>query len=151
MKTTESIEIESDPARAFELTVMRVPDWSEVVVREEPLEGGEGEPGTRFRVVTEEHGRRMDFVGEVLKNKPPHEHLSVLQGESFAIEVAYTFEAIPGGTRVWQMSLVRGKGLLRWFFLTCGWCFRRANQAAADAEMKRLKDFIESEDAVASP
>ncbi|MFG0334909.1 MAG: hypothetical protein ACF8TS_16255, partial [Maioricimonas sp. JB049] len=71
MQSEGSIVIDRPIEEVFHLTCDRVPEWSLVVVEEETLERTPDGAGTRFRTVTEDHGRRMEFEGVVTRYEPP--------------------------------------------------------------------------------
>jgi hypothetical protein len=112
------------------------------VMIEEKNDGG---LGTKFRTVTEERGRRMEFPGEVTHYEPPTASTVVLVGDSFDIEAAYTFESLDEGrTRVTQNSDVTPKGFLKVFFFLFGWLMKKGGCEAARKELENLKRKCEA-------
>lgn len=148
MRTAGSVEIQRPIEVVFRLTNDHVPEWSSVVLEDEVLEETPDRVGTTFRSVTEDRGRRMEFQGVVTLHDPPHASGVHLSGDMFDIDVFYSFERLADDrTRVAQRSEVTGKGLLRPFFLVCGWLLRKSSCNALDQELQGLKRFCESQPA----
>ena len=102
MQSSCSVEIDKPIEAVFDYTNKNVAEWSSCVVEDVMIEEKNGGGlGTKFRTVTEERGRRMEFAGEVTHYEPPTASTVVLVGDSFDIEAAYTFESLDEGrTRV---------------------------------------------------
>ena len=144
MRNEASVEIDRPIDEVFPLTNNHVAEWSLTVVEDELLDETPGGVGTTFRVVTEDHGKRMEFAGIVTACDPPHLHASHLAGASFDIDVEYRFEDLGGRTRVTQVSHVQGKGLMRLMLGCCGWMMKKSSCDAAQKELDSLKQFCES-------
>ena len=71
MKNEASVEISAPIEDVFDYTTTKVAEWSSIVVEDEVIEEVAGGVGTRFRCVTEEHGKRMEFEGLVTVNDRP--------------------------------------------------------------------------------
>ena len=147
MKTEARIEIDRPVELVFQLTNDHVPEWSEVVVEEEMLEKKPGGVGSRFRTVTADRGRRMDFDGTVTQFDPPVLSAVELTGKSFDIEAEYQFEDLGGGrTCVTQTSVVRPKGFMKVMFFLLGWMMKSSSCKAVQKELESLKAFCETDD-----
>ena len=141
MQTQISIEI----ARPIDEVFVKANDvtkWSVTCVEEEILEG-DGGTGTRFHMVTQDRGRRMDFEGVVTRYEPPHASRVELVGESFDLDVLYEFEDLGGSTRVTQSSSVRGKGLWKVMLALTGWMVKRSSCDAQQNELEGLRTYCE--------
>ena len=143
MQSESSVEIDRPIDEVFRLTHENMPDWSIIVVKDEALDDGPTQVGTRFRTVTEEHGKRMEFQGVVTKYEPPRLHTVELTGDSFDIEAEYTFEDLGGRTRMTQRSDVTGKGFFGLFLFLCGWMMKMSSCKAGENELNSLKRFCE--------
>ncbi len=95
-----SVEIDRPIHEVFRLTNEDVAKWSIVVDESELLDGTEKGVGTRFRSVTEDHGKRMEFQGIVTAYDPPYASAVKLTGDMFDIEAAYSFEDLGQRTKV---------------------------------------------------
>ena len=144
MQSERSIEIDRPIHEVFRLTHEDVAEWSIVVVEDEVIDEKPEGVGTTFRSVTEDHGKRMEFQGVITAYDPPNTLAIELIGKMFDIEAAYTFEDLGGRTKVTQFSKVQGKGLLKLFFLMCGWMMNKANCDAQDKELNSLKQYCEA-------
>ena len=153
MRTKGSIEIDCPIDETFRLTTNNVAEWSTIVFSDEVLNSVDnGGVGTTFRTVTKEHGRELTFEGRVTKHDPPTAHSIYITGDSFDIDIDYTFEELSGRTRVTQDSSVMPKGFLKVFFALFGWAMKRSNCKALDAELNSLKRFCEdASQSAASP
>lgn len=144
IKTEGSVEIDRPIHEVFRLTNEDVAKWSIVVDESEPLDGTEKGVGTRFRSVTEDHGKRMEFQGIVTAYDPPYASAVKLTGDMFDIEAAYSFEDLGQRTKVTQFSTVTGKGFVKLFFLLCGWMMNKASGDALAKELNSLKRYCET-------
>ena len=145
MHSTGSVEINYPIEDVFRIAMDETPQWSKIVVADEPIEQTPDVVGSRFRTVTEENGRRMEFVGKVLEHEPPRRCRIKLVGEMFDIDLEYVFEEVNGMTRVTQNSNVQGKGFTRLMFAAFGWLMRKSSCKAAEDELLELKRFCEQE------
>ena len=144
MRTEASIEIDRPIQEVFDYTNDHVAEWSITVVEDEVLDSTPDRVGTRFRTVTQNQGRRMDFEGVVTHYEPPHASAVELRGNAFDIDVAYLFEDLGGRTKVTQVSHVRGKGFFKLLLLLFGWLGRTASCQAAQNELQNLKFLLEA-------
>jgi hypothetical protein len=144
IKTEGSVEIDRPIHEVFRLTNEDVAKWSIVVDESELLDGTEKGVGTRFRSVTEDHGKRMEFQGIVTAYDPPYASAVKLTGDMFDIEAAYSFEDLGQRTKVTQFSTVTGKGFVKLFFLLCGWMMNKASGDALAKELNSLKRYCET-------
>lgn len=142
MKNAGSIEIDRSIEDVFELTNNHVAEWSVIVVEDTVVEG-DGGVGSRFHMVTEEKGRRMEFQGIVTRHDPPYRNAIQMTGELFDIEAEYTFEDLGGRTRVTQHSRVSGKGYFRPILMIFGLFMRKSSCDALHNELRSLKQFCE--------
>jgi hypothetical protein len=145
MHSTGSIVIDRPIDEVFKLTNEYVAEWSIVVVEEERDEQTPDVVGSRFRTVTEDHGRKMEFQGVVTDYDVPTYSAVQLTGDAFDIKAEYTFEDLDGKTRVTQNSDVQGKGLFKVFFFLFGWAMKKSSCKAAQDEMESLKQFCEGQ------
>jgi len=144
MQNEGSIEIDRPIEEVFRLTNEDVAKWSIVVVEDERIDENPKGVGTRFRMATEDHGKRMEFQGVVTAYDPPWASAVKMTGAMFDIEAAYSFEDLGGKTKVTQFSTVNGKGFMKLFFLLFG---RMMNKASCDAlakELNCLKNYCEA-------
>lgn len=147
MKSTASVEIARDADTVYKFTIEHVPEWSSIVTSDELINDvNNNGPGTTFRVVTEDRGKRMEFAGEVIVNNPPREHQSIMKGQYFDMEVIYKFDESNGKTTVTQISDVQAKGFLKVVFFFCGWMMKGGGCRAAQRELENLKSLLEGED-----
>ena len=65
-------------------------------------------------------------------------------GDAFDIEAEYSFEPFSAGTRVTQVSNVKGKGFFKAMLFLFGGLMKGASCKALDKELQSLKDFCES-------
>lgn len=143
MQTQLSIDIDHPIDEVFVLATDHVTEWSVTCVEDEVIEEKPDGVGTRFRLVTEEGGRQMDFEGVVTEYDPPHRSRIDLIGKAFNIDVLYTFEEVDGRTRVTQSSEVQGKGAFRLLLPLMGWLMRKSSCKAQESELESLKRFCE--------
>jgi uncharacterized membrane protein len=148
MEHEVSIEIDRPIDQVFDYTNNNVAEWSKTVVEDEVLDDKRG-VGTKFRCVTEDHGRRMDFDGVVTQWDPPRASAVKMVGKSFDIEARYTFEDLGGRTRVTQHGRVQPKGMFKVLFFLLGWMFHKAGCRAAQEEFESLKRKLEARPAAA--
>jgi hypothetical protein len=145
MKNESNIVINRPIKDVFRLTNEHVAEWSIIVVEDEVIEETPDGVGTTFRCVTEENGQRMEFQGVVTKYDPPFMNATVLTGKMFDLDIEYTFEEVPEGTRVIQVSKVTGKGLAKiMFFFMALYANIRGCKSKND-EFESLKLFCESQ------
>ena len=140
-----SVEINAGIEEVFDYTTTRVAEWSSIVVEDEVIEEVAGGVGTRFRCVTEEHGKRMEFDGLVTVNDRPRAHTVELVGKFFNIEAAYSFEDLDSRrTRLTQKSQVTGKGLFKLMLWAMSLLPSKKACEAGEKELGRLAELIES-------
>jgi hypothetical protein len=145
MKHEASVEIAATIGDVFNFTTTEVARWSSIVVEDEVIEQMPGVVGTRFRCVTEEHGKRMEFEGLVTVNDRPKAHAVQLTGKCFDIEAVYSFEECSGGrTRLTQNSTVTGKGVFRVLLWVMSLLPSKAACEASAKELGRLAAMMES-------
>lgn len=144
MQSAGSVVINRPIDEVFRLMNDHVAEWSIIVVEDETIEDTGG-VGTRFRTVTEERGKRMEFEGVVTKWEPPTASSIEMSGKMFDIFADYTLEDL-GGTQtvVTQNSRVKGKGVFGLFLTVFGGMLKKSSCKALDAELNSLKDFCES-------
>lgn len=143
MQNEASVEIDRPIEDVFRLTNNHVAEWSIVVVEDDVIDRTPNGLGTTFRTVTEENGKRMEFQGVVTHYEPPYASAVRLTGDMFDIDAAYSFEDLRGRTRVTQMSIVHGKGVLKVIFALFGWLMKKASCDATNNELLSLKKFCE--------
>lgn len=143
MRQQASVEIARPIDEVFEYTNNNVAEWSLTVVEDEMLETTPERIGSTFRCVTEDHGCRMDFSGEVIRYEPPNLSRIYLTGKRFDIDAEYRFEGLDGATRVTLESVVYPRGLTRVFFVLAGWMFHKSGCRAQQAELDNLKQILE--------
>ena len=145
MKNEASVEINAGIEEVFDYTTTKVAEWSSIVVEDEVIEEVAGGVGTRFRCVTEEHGKRMEFDGLVTVNDRPRAHTAELVGKFFDIEAAYSFEDLDSRrTRLTQKSQVTGKGLFKLMLWAMSLLPSKKACEAGEKELGRLAELIES-------
>lgn len=145
MRTEISVDIDRPLEPVFEHTTGDVTQWSEVCIRDEPIEERPGVVGSTFRLVTSENGREMEFTGEVVEHEPPKRSRVVLVGPAFDLDVLYTFEPVGAGTRVTQTSEVTGRGFFKLLLPLMGWMMRRSACKSQAHELDGLKRFCEAQ------
>ncbi len=143
METAASVIIDRPIEQVFKLTNDHVPEWSIVVVSEEVIEKTPQGVGTKFRTVTEDYNRTMEFDGTVTKYDPPHASTVELKSDAFDIVAEYTFEEVIDKTRVTQKSVVTGKGFFKVILWAMGWTMRSSSCKALQKELDSLKSFCE--------
>jgi hypothetical protein len=144
MHTTMSVEIDRPIDEVFDYTVHNVAEWSSIVVQDEAVDEMPLGVGSRFRVTTEEKGRRMEFDGVVTRHEPPNAHAVHMRGPQFDIEAEYLFEDIGGRTCVTQHSTVHGKGFLKVLFVILGPLTKKSSRRALESELLNLKRLLEA-------
>ena len=144
MQTETSIEIDRPIEQVYELTINHVAQWSKTVVEEEIIEDKNGDVGTRFRIVTEDRGQRMEFDGTVTSRDPPNSSSVRLVGRHFDIDVVYLFEDLRNRTKVTQIANVTGKGFTKIMLRLMGWFMKKSSCDAQYNELSGLKAFVES-------
>lgn len=142
MHSIASIEIDRPIDEVFTYTNDKVAEWSLTVVEDEVIDNKDG-VGTTFRCVTEEKGRRMEFLGVITLWEPPTKSAISLTGKMFDIDAEYRFEDLNGRTRVTQESTVKGKGFVRIVFFLFGWLMTRQNCKVVNDELDNLKMKLE--------
>ena len=143
MQNEASVEIDRPIDDVFELTNNHVGEWSIIVVEDEVINENPKGIGTTFRTVTEENGKRMEFLGKVTRWDPPNVSAIHLTGKMFDIDAEYTFENLSGRTRVTQNSVVTGKGFFKMVLLLFGWMMKKSSCEATENELESLKRFCE--------
>ena len=149
MHSEVSVEIDRPVEEVFQKTNDDIATWSRTCVGVEVLEGERGEVGSRSRISTEEHGRRMDFESVLKRWEPPTLSQVYLTGDSFDIDVTYHFEDLGGRTRVTQESTIYGKGGFKVFLALFGWLLKRQGCKAQEQELESLKRHCEGAPAMA--
>lgn len=146
MITETSVLICRPIADVFAFTHAHVPRWSSIVVSDEILDDqSDGGVGTKFKVVTEEQGRRMEFAGEVTHHDPPNQSAMILRGSSFDIQIAYTSEQDGDSVRVTQFGDVTSNNLaMKIVFWLVGKLSPNLPRTAADRDLSNLKRLLES-------
>ncbi len=144
MRTAASVEIDRPIDEVFEYTNDNVAEWSITVIEDEVIESTPDRVGSTFRCVTEDHGRRMEFAGEVITWEPPNRSAVYMTGKQFDIEATYQFEDLGNGrTRVSEDAVISPKGFMKVFFALCGWMFRSSGCKAMENELLSLKRLLE--------
>ena len=149
MRTTLSVDIDCPIDEVFDYTLRNVVEWSHTVIEDVLLEETPEHVGTRFRIVTEENGRRMEFDGTVVSHDPPFSSAILLRGRHFDIEVEYLFEDLGGRTRVAQQSKVHARGATKLIMILFGWLMKRSGRKALEKELANLKRILETRDSPA--
>ena len=89
MKNGISVDIARPIEDVFILANDHVSVWSSIVVEDELLHlADDGGVGTKFRTVTEDRGRRMEFDGEEVEYEPPTRSAILRRGPAFDLNVA---------------------------------------------------------------
>jgi len=143
MNTTLPVEIDRPIDQVFHTTLENVSEWSITCVEDELLTETPEVVGSTFRVVTEERGQRMEFMGTVTEYEEPRLSRSYMIGKSFDIDVIYHFEDLGGRTRVTQEAEVTGKGFFKIVFALAGWMFKKSSCDAQNNELESLKRYCE--------
>ena len=144
MKAEVSVEIDRPIGEVFPIATGKVAEWSITVVEDEVIEKKPGEVGTTFRCVTEERGRRMEFIGTVTVHEPPSRSAVVLRGKHFDLDVEYVLEDLGGRTRLTQRSEIHGKGFAKVMFFLLGWLLAKSGKKAGEKELASLKEYCEA-------
>lgn len=142
MESQLSIDIARPIDEVFAKALDDVTQWSLTCVEDELLEG-DGGVGSRFRLVTSDRGRRMEFEGTVTRHEPPRVSQIQLVGAAFDLDVLYEFEDLGGATRVTQHSTVQGKGLWKVLLALTGWMMKKSSCDAQQEELESLKAYCE--------
>jgi hypothetical protein len=145
MQQEASIEIDRPIHDVFDYTNNNVAEWSLTVVEDVPIDTiDNGNVGSTFRCVTEDHGQKMEFAGTVTKWEPPTLSAVRLVGKQFDIDALYTFEDLGERTRVTQISVVHAKTLfMKVMFFFVGLFATKSGCAATMKELQSLKQKIE--------
>ena len=142
MKTSGSITIDRPIDDVFSYTNGHVAEWSLTVIEDQPTNDIEG-LGATFHCVTEDHGCKMDFEGEVTAWEPPHRSAIEMVGKQFDIHAEYLFEQTDSGTRVTQNSVVHPKGFMKIVLFFIGWLMAKQGCDAVQKELASLKEKLE--------
>ncbi len=144
MNNEASIEIDRPIDQVFKYTNEHVDEWSIIVVEDEVLEDkNNGGVGTKFRVVTEDRGKKMEFQGVTTHWEPPKLSEVHMVGDYFDIIAEYRFEDLGGRTRVTVCSSVKGKGFTSVMFFLFGWLMKKSSCDAQSKELESLKSHAE--------
>ena len=143
MITEGSIVVDRQIEDVFDYTTSNVAEWSDIVIEEEMVEEKPDGVGSKFRTVTEDRGRRMEFLGETLEHNRPKLSRVFLRGDAFEMDVEYRFEELSGKTRVSQKSNVKGKGMFRVLLPVMGVLMRKSGCRALQKELENLKRCCE--------
>jgi len=145
MRNEVSVEIDRPIEEVFRLTNEHIAEWSIVVVEDEVLDKKtDGGVGTTFRTVTENRGKRMEFMGVVTRHEPPHACAVHMTSDMLDIETEFTFQDLSGRTRVTQNASVTGRGYYKLFMFLFGWIMNKSNCESSVNELNNLKKFCES-------
>ena len=144
MKNEASVEIDRPIEEVFRLAIEEMPEWSTVVVADEVLEETPNRVGTTFRLVTEDHGKQMEFQGIVTRYDPPHSSAVRMTNEMLDIETEFTFTDLSGRTRVHQQATVNGRGFWKLLMMVFGWLTQKAACRSSQNELKHLKNYCEA-------
>ena len=146
MWTSSSIEIDRPIDEVFDYTMNNVVEWSIMVVEDEVIEETPNGVGTTFRNVTEENGKRMEFLGRVTRHERPTCEAIHLTGEYFDIEAEYHFEELSSArTKVTQKSQAHGKGFFgKLMVFTCGFLMHFMAKKSINSELESLKQHAEN-------
>lgn len=145
MKSERSVVIDRRIEDVFRFALEDVLHWSNFVVQREWIDENAKGVGTRFRSVTEDRGRRMEYRGVITAFEPPYTLALRLNSQAFDVEAAYAFENLGYRTKVTQFSKVTGKGLAQPIFILLGWMLGQAFRDAQDKELRSLKQYCESQ------
>lgn len=148
IKTEASIEIDRPIDRVFDYTTNHVAEWSDTVVKEEPIDTmPDGGVGSTFSCVTANNGQQMEMQGTVTQYEPPTKSAVHLVSPVFDIHALYLFEDLGRSTRVTQVSVVTARGFMfRLMFRLMGVFVRKSGCQAALKELQNLKRHLETED-----
>ena len=144
MRTQLSVEIDRPIDEVFHRTLNNVSDWSITCIEDELIEETPEGVGTRFRIVTEDRGQKMEFHGQVTEQDAPRMSRCEMVGKSIDLDVIYTFDETSTGTRVTQQTHAKGKGFLKVMLPLMGWMMKKSTCTAQQAELQSLKTFCES-------
>ena len=148
MQTELSIEVDRPVSHVFCHALDDVTQWSKTCVEREILEETPEKVGTRFRLVTEERGRKMEFQGIVTEHEEDKRSRIALTGPAFDLDVLYLFEDLGGTrTRVTQRSEVTGKGCFKPMLWLMGFLMKKASCNAQQVELEAMKAWCESQPA----
>lgn len=145
MKTQLHIDIDHPLGEVFQRTVHDVTKWSITCVEHEMLKETAEGVGAKFRLVTDDNGRRMEFMGTVTEHVPSSRSRIYLENKAMDLDVLYTFHETMTGTRVTQMSHAQGKGLFRIMLPLMGWMMKKSTCEAQRRELDSLKAYCDSE------
>ena len=144
MKTEASVEIDRPIEEVFDKAFECVPAWSTIVVEAQPIEETPEVVGSTFKTITEDRGRRMEFLGIVTEYQRPQRSRVEMVNKAFDLDVLYLFEATATGTRMTQMSEVKPKGITKVIMALVGLAMRKSSCEAQQKELNGLKAFCES-------
>lgn len=145
MRTEISVDIDRPIDQVFEKTLHDVTAWSITCVEDEVIEETPEGVGTKFRIVTEDRGKQMTFDGVVTEQETPHRSRIYMTHKSLDLDVLYTFEEIPSGTRVTQNSHAIGKGVFKIMLPLMGWMMKKSTCDAQQNELHSLKKYCEEQ------
>lgn len=90
----------------------KMKEWLRGLESIELVEGEKGKPGSRYRLVIENEGERVEILETMKEIRPPELYSFTLEAEPLINEVAVTFSEVDGKTEMIQKEAVTGKSLV---------------------------------------
>ena len=143
MQSEISVEIDAPIEQVFDYALNNTTEWSTLIVEDEAISETPEVVGSKFRIVTEEKGRRMEFDGEVTHYDAPNLSRIYLKNKMFDLDVEYRFEDLGGRTRLTQNSIVHPHGFVKVMMSLMGWAMKKSSCESNANELNRLKQKLE--------
>ena len=145
MHNSFQLDVEAPPETVFEWLgdPERFMQWAKGVVENEPLEETPDKVGSTFRQVYEERGRKMEFQGRVTAWEDNRRLGIAMTSSCFDLDVDYTLEPTPQGTRLTQDSEVTFKGFMRFVAPLMAPFMKKSGEKCIREDFGRLKALAE--------
>jgi uncharacterized protein YndB with AHSA1/START domain len=143
MKSLVELDIQApcDEVAALFADPANLPKWMHDLERYEPIQGMQGTPGSRYRMVPKSGD--MVFVATVLSRSLPEQVILRLDGKNIVVLVTDRFIATsPGSTRMVSEEEFRFTTLFSWLF---GFVAQHSIRKAHRQHIESFKQFAEQE------
>lgn len=90
----------------------KMSEWLTGLQSIELIEGERGKPGSRYKLIIENEGERVEILETMKEIRPPGLYSFTLEAEPLVNEVTVTFNEADGKTEIVQKEAVTGKTLV---------------------------------------
>jgi uncharacterized protein YndB with AHSA1/START domain len=146
MKISFSIDINSPPAMVFGWVENpeKAVKWMTSVAKTEILHETPEKIGTTFREVVAEGGSGVELQGTITDYKPNKSISFHLESRVNVVDVMYSVEELPNGTRLSQNANVRWKFPVNVISIFMGSKIKQNISTQSQKEFEKLKEFCEN-------